>query len=218
MPKVSVLMGLYNQDRFVAESICAVLQQTMPDLELIIVDDGSTDNSYDMAKTYADLDERVRLYQNRENLGQAKTFNIAASFACGEYMGWHSSDDRYVPDALELLLEPQADVAYGGHIENNNEIINAYDYERLKHKCYIFAGAMIYKREVYDAIGGYDESFRVAPDWDFTLRACAGRHVAAIPQVVSHYRQLHIQSNRLRTDEALRREDRERIRAGNYGV
>jgi len=211
-------MGLYNQDRFVAESICAILRQSMSDFELIVVDDGSTDGSYEIAKTYTQIDKRVRLYQNKENLGQAKTYNIAASHARGEYMGWHSSDDKYTADALEVLLEPQADVAYGGHIETNTEVINEYDYERLKQKCYIFAGAMIYKRSVYDAVGGYDETFKVAPDWDFTLRACAGRNVVAVPQVVSYYRQLHIQSNRLKTSEALRASERKRIRAGSYGV
>ena len=85
-PKASFIMPLYNQQRYVNESICAILRQTEPDFELIIVDDASTDDGYESAKAYADIDSRIKLHQNDENLNSTKTYNIAASHAKGRYI------------------------------------------------------------------------------------------------------------------------------------
>ena len=163
-PKASFIMPLYNQQRYVNESICAILRQTEPDFELIIVDDASTDDGYESAKVYADIDSRIRLYQNAENLNSTKTYNIAASHAKGDYIAVTASDDIYEPTYLEKVLAADADVVYTQFvtIRSQGEVVHrhyegqdfTFDYDRLKSRCYLFAGTLLVKRSIWKTSAG----------------------------------------------------------------
>jgi len=226
---VSIVMPVYDQQQFVAESICSVLTQTVDDFEFIIVDDASTDGSLEICRTYAAIDPRIKLIERSENGGQAVATNDGCRVATGKYIAWHQSDDNYVPQFLEWTLEAAkdgAEVVYGQYrFINLKGDLDAgpfpkeakWDYGKFKNDCYLCCGTMLYTRAAYEEVGGYDESFAACVDWDFSLRVCKDRKVTVLDKVLFHYRNQHINSNRLRIDENRRRKDRGRIRGGDYG-
>ena len=112
-PLVSVLMTAYNRDSFIASSIESVLAQTLDDLELVIVDDGSSDHTLEIARSYERLDPRVRVVVNERNLGDYGNRNRAAELARGSFLKYHDSDDLMYPHGLSVMVsmlisEPRA--------------------------------------------------------------------------------------------------------------
>src|SRR5690625_6791695 len=96
--KISVIMPAYNEERYIAESIQSILNQTFQDFELIIVDDGSTDKTFEIASSFND--PRVKLYK-QQNSGPAAARNKALSLAKGKYIALQDADDRSKPERLE---------------------------------------------------------------------------------------------------------------------
>jgi glycosyltransferase involved in cell wall biosynthesis len=104
VPLISVLMPSYNHEKYIAESIESVLSQTVSDLELIIVDDASTDNSRDVIKRYARDEGRIKPIYHEKNMGIARTLNDAFDSAGGTFLAWTASDDLWLPKKLEIQL------------------------------------------------------------------------------------------------------------------
>ena len=102
-PVVSVLTTCYNREQYLGETIESVLSQTFEDFEYIIVDDRSTDRSFEIAQQYAQRDSRVRVYQNESNLGDYPNRNKAASYAVGTYLKYVDSDDLLYPHTLDVI-------------------------------------------------------------------------------------------------------------------
>ena len=113
MPKVSILVPVYNVERYLAKCLDSLLVQTLQDIEIIVVDDGSTDSSGKIIDEYADKDSRIKVIYKR-NTGYGNTMNVALSQAEGEYVGILESDDFIDPEAFEKLykaaIEQDADV------------------------------------------------------------------------------------------------------------
>ena len=105
MPLVSVIMPSYNHEKYISTAIESVLNQTAGDLELIIIDDGSKDNSAEIIKHYKGKDNRVRAIFHNENKGISKTVNEAISEARGKFLAFLASDDVWMKDKLERQLE-----------------------------------------------------------------------------------------------------------------
>lgn len=103
-PLVSVLMTAYNREKFIVEAIESVLSSELLDFELIIVDDCSRDNTYQIAKRYEQLDKRIRVYKNDSNLSQFGNRNKAASYAIGKYIKYVDSDDIIYPYTLTHMV------------------------------------------------------------------------------------------------------------------
>ncbi|MCX6901152.1 MAG: glycosyltransferase family 2 protein, partial [Verrucomicrobia bacterium] len=103
-PLVSVLMTVYNREKFLAAAIESVLAQSFTDWELVIVDDQSNDGSLEIARRYA-KDRRVRVILNEQNLGDYPNRNCAASLACGKYLKYVDADDLIYPHCLELMVQ-----------------------------------------------------------------------------------------------------------------
>jgi len=102
---VSVIMPTYNAGRFLAASIESVLAQTYSNLELVITDDGSTDEqTLETLRVYKEKDSRVRVYYNKENMGAGPSRNFSTRQARGRYIAFCDSDDRWMPDKLEKQL------------------------------------------------------------------------------------------------------------------
>ncbi|HWK05467.1 MAG TPA: glycosyltransferase family 2 protein [Puia sp.] len=115
-PLVSVLMTAYNREKFIAEAIESVLESSFTDLELIIVDDGSSDSTVSIAQSYAGKDSRVKVYINESNLGDYPNRNRAASYARGKYLKYLDSDDllyRHGLAAFVDFMEGDQEVAMG---------------------------------------------------------------------------------------------------------
>lgn len=104
MPLVSVIMPSYNCDKYISKAIESVLSQTFADLELLIVDNMSTDNSLDIARNYKSRDSRVHIFENTVSRGAASTRNIAIEASCGRYIAFLDSDDIWYPDKLAIQI------------------------------------------------------------------------------------------------------------------
>lgn len=104
MKKVSVLIPLYNHEKFISHAIESVLNQSFPDFELIIIDDCSTDNSAQIIKKYSQKDDRINVFFNKKNLGVAKTRNKLIRKAKGKFIAFMDSDDIWYKTKLEKQL------------------------------------------------------------------------------------------------------------------
>ena len=92
MPKVSVIIPVYNTDQYVAEAMYSILNQTLTDIELIAVNDGSTDNSLEVITKIAESDKRVKIF-SQQNKGQSEARNLGISNSTGDYLYFMDSDD-----------------------------------------------------------------------------------------------------------------------------
>ena len=103
MPKISILVAVYNTAAYLPQCLDSLLSQSLKDMEILCVDDASTDNSLTILHQYAEQDERVKVFALEENKGQAHARNIGLSHATGEYIGFVDSDDWLGQDALEKV-------------------------------------------------------------------------------------------------------------------
>lgn len=168
LPVVSVLMTMYNREKYIADAVESVLASTYQGFELIIVDDGSTDSSVEIAESYARRDNRVRVYINDTNLGDYPNRNKAASLARGKYIKYVDSDDMIYPHGLSYLVETMEkfpDAGYGlCSLEQDKHRIYPFQlspeeaYKRhyfnqpLFHKAPL---SSIIKKDVFESVGGF---------------------------------------------------------------
>src|SRR5215210_8394634 len=182
--KVSVVVPCYNQARFLGEAIQSVLSQGYTDFEIIVVDDGSKDGTEEVASGCAKEEPRVRLIR-QENRGLAAARNRGLAEAGGEYVVFLDSDDRLVSEALqvgvrELEAHPGCAFVSGicrkiiadGSIVPGWEQFRVRDdpYLELLRSCPVYVPAVMYRRSVFDAVGGFDTSYKAAEDYDLYYR------------------------------------------------
>src|ERR1700753_1799917 len=103
-PLVSVLMTAYNRAEYIGQAIESVLASTHANFELIIVDDGSKDDTLAAARSWAAKDNRIKVYLNEQNLGDYPNRNRAASYATGKYIKYLDSDDLLYPHCLQVMV------------------------------------------------------------------------------------------------------------------
>lgn len=134
-PRVSVGLPVYNGEKYIADSIEALLGQTYEDFELIISDNASTDSTPDICRQYAKNDDRVRLIRQRENLGLSPNHNVVLDEARGEFFKWAAADDLYGRDLLRYCVEAldrYPDVvlahAYEGVVDSAGNVSQAMEY------------------------------------------------------------------------------------------
>lgn len=197
---VSVVMPCYNAAAFVAQAVDSVLQQTYPDVELIVVDDGSTDGSLDILRAYGD---RLTLLQ-QPNQGPYPARNRGVAASRGEFLAFLDADDWWAPDCLARLHAAMhgsdAAVAYCGW-QNvglpgpRGEPHVPPDYEREgKLECFLRAAApwpihaALLRRSVWDEVGGFDTALPTVMDYDLWLRVGASRPVVRVDKVMAFYR------------------------------
>ena len=117
MPKISIIVPVYNVEKYLKECLDSIVNQTLKDIEIICVNDGSTDNSLDIIKDYASRDERVK-YIDKQNSGYGNSMNQGLDMVQGEYIGIVESDDFIKPEMYEelysLAKETDADIVKGG--------------------------------------------------------------------------------------------------------
>ena len=104
MPKVSVIIPAYNAERFVRNAVASVANQSERDIEIIVIDDCSSDGTADICRAMAESDGRIRFMQNERNSGVSATRNSGVAAATGEYVAFLDSDDMWKPDKLALQL------------------------------------------------------------------------------------------------------------------
>lgn len=148
-PLISIITPNYNCGRFIAQTIESVLAQTYPNWEMLIVDDCSTDNSYQIALEYSQKDGRIKVYQNEKNSGAAVSRNKAIELSQGEYLAFLDSDDLWLPEKLEKQLrfmeENDCDFSFTEyeHIDEDNnsllkvaKVIKQLTYRKMMVHCW----------------------------------------------------------------------------------
>jgi glycosyltransferase involved in cell wall biosynthesis len=200
MALVSVIIPCYNQARFLGEAIESVLSQTYPHFEVVVVDDGSTDNTSEVASRYAG----VRCIR-QENQGLAGARNTGIRHSRGGYLVFLDADDRLLPDAVAVglrYLKDHPECAFvSGHCRFTavdgsplptppQTPIEGDHYETLLRNTYIWSGATVmYRRAVFETVGVFDTSLDAAEDWDLYLRVVREYPVCHHDEVVAEYRQ-----------------------------
>ena len=168
---ISILMTVYNREKYIAEAIESVLNSTYQNFELIIVDDCSTDKSVEIAKAYALKDKRLQVYINEHNLGDYPNRNQAASYAKGEYIKYLDSDDLIYPNSLEYMLSlfeeeyPNTDFLLPYNGKKRHTPFEVSGLKALKQHfigtkeegTYFFSGPSghMYKRKAFESVGGF---------------------------------------------------------------
>jgi glycosyltransferase involved in cell wall biosynthesis len=199
-PRVSILLTSYNREHLIAESIESVLAQTFTDFELLIVDDGSTDRTAEIAQRYAQRDARIRLFVNGHNLGQFANRNKAASLATGEFLKYHDSDDVMYPHCLQVLVAslesyPEAGFALtrGAHWPGGPVpmlLTPRLSFEREYLGSGMFGcspSGALFRRTVFQELGGFEDA-GTPSDYVFWIRACARVPVVLAPADLFYYR------------------------------
>lgn len=177
---ISIIMGLYNAENTVEEAINSILQQTYPDWEFIICDDGSTDNSVNIVKKYIEKDDRIKLIQNKKNMGLNYTLNHCLQHAKGNYIARMDADDISVVNRLEIelktLLENDVDIVScamdlfdeNGIWGRHGVIENPQESDFIYKTPFCHAPALI-KAESIRAVGGYSVNNKLLRVEDYHL-------------------------------------------------
>lgn len=197
---ISVLMTTYNRERYVREAIDSVLQSSFQNFELIVVDDGSSDQTVPIVQAMAADDERIKLHINPSNLGDYPNRNQAASHAKGKYLKYVDADDLIYPWGLQVLwdsMEKFPDAGWGlcSLAQDRSRIFpfelsptEAYRYHylgpRLFHKAPL---SSIIRKTLFDEVGGF-EPHRMVGDFEMWHRLAKVSSVVLMPHGMVWYR------------------------------
>jgi spore maturation protein CgeB len=198
MPLVSVLMCVYNQEQYISQAVESILSQTYSDFELIIIDDGSQDRTGQILDSYKD--NRLKII-HQVNQGVPRSRNRLLKLSRGEYVAIHDGDDISGKERLEVQVKfldehPEISVV-GSFIEFIDEkglpvdedVIRVVEPSEIKRtlergvNC-MMHGSVMFRRGILDVVGGYDERFRYAHDYEFWLRVSEHFKLANIPQIL----------------------------------
>jgi glycosyltransferase involved in cell wall biosynthesis len=195
-PLVSVILPVYNGEKYLAQSIESCLNQSCENIELIIVYDYSTDKSLEIATLYAAKDSRIKIINNLEKKNLPASLNIGHNKAIGDFITWTSDDNLYernaVEEMLKALVEKNVDVVYSDMviIDHNGEKVRDFeflDFENIIFRNYV-GNCFLYKKEVFERNKGYNENCFLLEDYDFWLRAIAHSHFYQLRKKMYQYR------------------------------
>ncbi|HBJ73073.1 MAG TPA: glycosyl transferase [Actinobacteria bacterium] len=208
MPRVSVVLPVFNGAPFLSQAIDSILRQTFADLELLVVDDASTDESTEVVRSFGD--PRIRLIMNETNLGLPATLNVGLEAAVGEFIARQDQDDVALPDRLaKQVLRMDANTALGllgtwaviltedpnGDWEPSGEHRHPADDASLRLRLFwnspFVHSTVMMRASVVRAAGGYaTEPVRVLPeDYDLWTRIANAAEIGNVPEALQWYRQ-----------------------------
>ena len=196
---ISIVLPVYNGEKYLRESIDSVIAQTYKNWELLILDDCSTDSSSEIAKEYEKNDKRIHYYRNEENLRLPRNLNKGFSLSKGNYLTWTSDDNRYKPMALERMYNAlqendTAQLAFASYsiidedgIERDSIIVDSNSKKTIVGSDCVGA-CFLYTREVYEVVGDYDPTYTLVEDLDYWQRVFVKFDTIAIPEILYQYR------------------------------
>jgi glycosyltransferase involved in cell wall biosynthesis len=202
MPRVSVVMTVYNGQRFLREAVDSILNQTYADFELIVIDDGSTDATPDILDSYDD--PRLRVV-TQPRMGRVKSLNRGVGMAPGEYIAIMDADDVSMPERLKeqvrwLDAHPGTAVVGTGTviIDENGRTSRQYPQpmSAVAIRRALLEGRVspphpsaMFRKACFEVVGGYREWFKQAMDYDLWLRMVERYDIDCLPELLFHYRQ-----------------------------
>jgi glycosyltransferase involved in cell wall biosynthesis len=184
MSLVSVIIPAYNRGKYIKRALASVLAQTYADLEAIMVDDGSEDDTVPVVEAYARKDSRIRLIKHDKRKGAQAARNTGIVAAAGKWIAFLDSDDRWLHDSLALRLQ----VAGNGNLrvvhsecyvieEGSTQLrryglplLEGFVYKSLLRKPGTFFPGLLVAKECFDRIGRLDESIVSYQEWDTSIR------------------------------------------------
>lgn len=200
-PLVSVLMTVYNREKYIAEAIESVLASSYQNWELIIVDDQSKDQSVEIARQYEVQDTRIKVYVNERNLGDYPNRNKAASLAHGKYIKYLDSDDIIYPHGLGVMvntMEKYPEAAYGLSFGKVHDFLpypillspeKAYEEHFLKSGLFNEGPtSLIFRNDIFQKENGF-QSFTVYGDAEILLRLSAKYPMVKMQPSLTWWRQ-----------------------------
>lgn len=206
-PLISVCMAAYNASEYIEKALLSILNQTYENIEVIIVNDKSTDETESIIKVFKKQDDRIKIFNNSENIGYLRTFNLALSCSSGEYICFVDADDWIAPTKIQkqleqFLLNPLLGIV-GTSIYRTDKYTKVVGVERYplsstdivnylntnEDVCMCGSSVMISKR-VKNEIGGYREFFENCPaeDFDWIRRICDKFESLNIHEPLYYYR------------------------------
>ena len=204
-PLVSVIIPCYNAEKFVSQSVYSVINQTYTNLEIIVIDDCSTDGTLDILNNIAVLDSRVVVIRNEYNLKLPATLNVGIAQSRGSYIARMDADDISVENRIQLqldfLMNNELIDIVGGNISaisENGESLKYVSNQYLAHeditsnlpiKCTMMHPTIMAKRSFFTDVGDFDKDVSFGEDYDYWIRAwLMGKKFANIPNVLLFYR------------------------------
>ncbi len=193
-PSVSVVIPTYNRSVFLMESIESVFAQTIDDFELIIIDDGSTDDTRDLVLS---LDDPRVHYEYQGNGGVSSARNLGVSFARAPYLAFLDSDDLWLPTKLEAQLnffDKRSDISIcqteeiwvraGRRVNPKRKHAkhSGWIFRECLPLCIVSPSAVMFRRSAFDELGGFDENFPACEDYDLWLRAALRYEIHTMPE------------------------------------
>ena len=173
--KISVLMSVYNDEKRVSKSIESILNQTFQDFEFLILDDCSTDNTYEICNYYAKKNQKIKLMKNHQNLGLTKSLNLLISESNYELIARQDSDDESFKQRLEIQLKIMekhnldacTTLATIDELKGTRPFLSHLFPKKLiiKYKNPFIHGSLLIKKKVLENVGMYDEKFKYAQDY-----------------------------------------------------
>jgi glycosyltransferase involved in cell wall biosynthesis len=198
-PTVSVVLPVFNRERSIGRAVQSVLRQTMSDLELVVIDDGSADHTSTVVSRYSD--PRLKFVKLANNSGTSAARNAGISIARGEYIAFLDSDDEWLPDKLEQQVETiRASSATTGisttGFRIHRVVSGSYediipdphdDWQRQQlTMCALGPGStLMVKPDVFPQVGMFDVALRRFEDWDWMIRCLAVRNIVICPSVLA---------------------------------
>jgi glycosyltransferase involved in cell wall biosynthesis len=199
-PLVSVVLPVWNGERYLKQTIESILAQHFSDFELVIVDDGSTDDTPKIIESLG-RDPRIRCHR-QTNMGLVKALNKGLELSRGELIARIDADDYAMPERLALqvkaLVENPGVAVIGSSIrvvDENDKMIREVRYEasantRMEHGCAVAHAAVMFKKDVVVRLGGYREPFLYAEDYDLWLRVSEIAEIRNLQEVLTVVREL----------------------------
>jgi glycosyltransferase involved in cell wall biosynthesis len=218
MPRVSVIIPSYNHEKYVAEAIQSVLDQTYQDFEIVITDDGSSDNTVEVIKSFTD--PRIRLFCLPKNRGACVAANHCIKESKGEFIALLNSDDVFVPEKLEKqvnfldlhfdigavfsyaqfiddesnVFSQDKNIYYQNFIQSNKNRFEWLNYFFFNGNCLCHPSILI-RKECYGAVGRYDQRLAQLPDLEFWIRLCQKYEIFIIPEKLVKFRLRNNEAN-----------------------
>ncbi len=193
-PKVSIVLPTYNGSKHLKESIDSCLNQTYQNIELIIVDDCSTDETPDIVRSYND--PRVRYVRNETNQRLPRSLNIGFALATGEYLTWTSDDNEFLPEAIEMMLgflieNKGVDFVYADNLSKfldtgETKKRNISGPQNIGERNCIGA-CYLYTRRVYETLGGFNPNYELVEDYEYWVRVSKKFRMHYLPRVLYIY-------------------------------
>ena len=200
---ISIIIPAYNAEKYLANTIQSVINQTYIDWELIIINDGSTDGTLELINNFKDKDSRIKVFSH-ENAGVAHSRNRGIAEAKGEFIAFLDADDLWTIDKLEIQLKalqnnPEAGVAYSwvDYIDETGKFlypgshitVNGDAYPKLLINNFLENGSNpLVRQDALAKIGDFDVNLPPAEDWDLYLRLAREYQFVAIPKPQILYR------------------------------